>query len=469
MTHSSNGKVKTEEHDVTTFDDNYEIIEDEPQTEPPLDTTERQLIEEHQALQSRDALCLSDEVFEIIDDEEAYCQAVPIDETQDALPSFSNSDSEACAQHAQRPTGDARVDHGIASMPDLVPLTIRDLLHCRRPRLCQSRSDGLCNADNTCVAESVAVTRRNTVGDGDNHHQRTGIKEKRRKVSDVVHYDRVIIEWCCGHDSMLGRPSTYSDGCKVIRLTIDDDLCTMEELQKALRIVQDCPGGRTLLWSSMPRAGGSPLQMLNSALGQGVEKIAAHWRDFRFLWDHFVIVARAVVDICGVIAIEWPETCRYWKEPQVEQFVEKHNFHQSVFHGCACRLVTKYNLPLGQALKKPWACSSSDLMVLSHLSDKCQGGHSHAECRGRDCEASEDYTPAVINAIHEGFRLCRGPSDQKVVEQRSSHVLSPAELSMSCVEHHMFMAAKCRRSSQHSSFLRLVHLAFAAGRDRRFG
>jgi hypothetical protein len=81
--------------------------------------------------------------------------------------------------------------------------------------------------------------------------------ERCRQVSKVLHYDRVIIEWCCGHDSMLGRPSARSDGCKVIRFTIDDDLRTMEGLQKALRIVQDCPRGRTLLWSSMPCAGGA--------------------------------------------------------------------------------------------------------------------------------------------------------------------------------------------------------------------
>jgi hypothetical protein len=67
--------------------------------------------------------------------------------------------------------------------------------------------------------------------------------------------------------------------------------------------------------------------------------------------------------------------------------------------------------------------------------------------RGRNCKASEDYTPAVIDAIREGFRLCCGPSDQQIVGQHSSHVLSPAELGMSCIEHHMFAAAKCRRSS----------------------
>jgi hypothetical protein len=64
--------------------------------------------------------------------------------------------------------------------------------------------------------------------------------ERSRKVSKIFHYDRVIIGRC-GHDTMLGRPSTHSDGCEVIRLTIDDDLRTIKGLQKALRIVQECP------------------------------------------------------------------------------------------------------------------------------------------------------------------------------------------------------------------------------------
>jgi hypothetical protein len=82
--------------------------------------------------------------------------------------------------------------------------------------------------------------------------------EGRSKIPQPNHYDRVIIEWCCGRDSMLGKPSTQSGGCKVVRLTIEDDLRTLEGLRKAIRVLQDCPRGRTLLWSSMPCAGGTP-------------------------------------------------------------------------------------------------------------------------------------------------------------------------------------------------------------------
>jgi hypothetical protein len=92
--------------------------------------------------------------------------------------------------------------------------------------------------------------------------------------------DRVIIECCCRNNSRLGRPSRYSQGCRVARLTIDDDLRTLDGLHKALEIVKRCPPNRTSLWNAMPCVGRSPLQRINSALGIGIEKLDTHWRDF---------------------------------------------------------------------------------------------------------------------------------------------------------------------------------------------
>jgi hypothetical protein len=45
---------------------------------------------------------------------------------------------------------------------------------------------------------------------------------------------------------------------------------------KALKIIKACPKGRTLLWSAMPCAGGSPWHKLHKAQGKGLEKIEAH-------------------------------------------------------------------------------------------------------------------------------------------------------------------------------------------------
>ena len=32
-------------------------------------------------------------------------------------------------------------------------------------------------------------------------------------------YDRLMLEWCCGEDSLFGMPSKASEGCNAVRLT----------------------------------------------------------------------------------------------------------------------------------------------------------------------------------------------------------------------------------------------------------
>jgi hypothetical protein len=145
-------------------------------------------------------------------------------------------------------------------------------------------------------------------------------------------------------------------------------------------------------------------------------------------------MARAVVDIGGKVVIEWPERCKCWTENPVVRFVKQRDFVDSIFHGCACGLVTKHNVHIGQPMKKPWRSSSNDPIVLSFLDRKCQGGHDHAQCRGRDCKASEDYTPAVIDAIHSGFLHCCGPSDEKFVGKCADHTLQAVEMGLPGIE-----------------------------------
>jgi hypothetical protein len=152
-------------------------------------------------------------------------------------------------------------------------------------------------------------------------------------------------------------------------------------------------------------AGGSPWQMLNIYKGVGLEKIEGRWRDFRVLWDNFAIAAQAVMDIGGFVALEWPNQCKYWSDPREEQFLTQREFEKSVFHGCAYDPVTRFNKPLGRPIKKPWRMASNDTRMLTHLNRKCVGDHEHAECRGEDCKASEEYTIAVVAAIHKGFQL----------------------------------------------------------------
>jgi hypothetical protein len=57
---------------------------------------------------------------------------------------------------------------------------------------------------------------------------------------ETIEIDRVIIEWCCGYNR-LGQPSKHSPGCRVVRLTIDDDLRTLDGFHEALNIARHCP------------------------------------------------------------------------------------------------------------------------------------------------------------------------------------------------------------------------------------
>jgi hypothetical protein len=153
------------------------------------------------------------------------------------------------------------------------------------------------------------------------------------------------------------------------------------------------------------------LQRLNKALGIGAEKLDARWRDFYILWGNFEIVAEEVIGLGGVVAVEWPEMNEYWKQPDVIQFLKKFNFDNRIFHGCACSLVTRFGLRPVIPTKQSWRGSSNNSKMPTFLNERCdskrgQEDHKHGDRLGGDCKATEDYTPAIIDATHMGFRLC---------------------------------------------------------------
>ena len=81
---------------------------------------------------------------------------------------------------------------------------------------------------------------------------------------------------------------------------------------------------------------------------------------FSQLWKHFETVAEAVLQKEGVVVIEWPTSCRYWKDPRVQRFLHENGFDKAQIHGCAYRLAA----PCGAPVKKPWALASNDAAIL---------------------------------------------------------------------------------------------------------
>ena len=140
--------------------------------------------------------------------------------------------------------------------------------------------------------------------------------------------ERILLEYCCGEDSRLGRRSSWSKGCHVVRLTKENDMSTPAGLKFALAAARGArrDGKRVDLWGSIPCTGGCPFQRLNAKRGPSTRrKIAAHRALFRLLFANYAILAGEVIKYGGTVALEWPTGCDYWRDPQVEEFVALHN------------------------------------------------------------------------------------------------------------------------------------------------
>ena len=75
-----------------------------------------------------------------------------------------------------------------------------------------------------------------------------------------------------------------------------------------------------------------------------------HISAFKKIWKSFVQIARAVVESGGVVAIEWPKGCSYWRWPRVVALGKELKLIELNFDGCVFGLKTAD----GMLIKKPW-------------------------------------------------------------------------------------------------------------------
>ena len=64
------------------------------------------------------------------------------------------------------------------------------------------------------------------------------------------------------------------------------------------------------------------------------KRIQAHVVLFDKLFEYSKIVAQKVSESGGVIALEWPKGCDYWKFQVVQEFLVKHGLSSIEFDGC---------------------------------------------------------------------------------------------------------------------------------------
>ena len=80
---------------------------------------------------------------------------------------------------------------------------------------------------------------------------------------------------------------------------------------------------------------------------------------FAKLWRRFEGVAAKCLDVGGVIVVEWPRRCDYWKEPRVQAFLAKHHLCSHVFDGCQYG-VTSIRKGLEEVpIRKPWRIATN--------------------------------------------------------------------------------------------------------------
>ena len=191
---------------------------------------------------------------------------------------------------------------------------------------------------------------------------------------------RTIIELCCETDSVLGHKKYVKDGCRVVRITKEDNLASKVGQSKALSAIN---GPNTMLHIALPCTGGCPWMTVLMSKPGGKKQQRAHYNEMRRLWRAMLPIAAAVHAAGGTINFEWPRTCKYWKLPFVQAFLVKYKLSPAHFDGCAFNLksIVKENL----FIKKPWTFATNNPAVHMHF-DKCycNKSHQHTPCEGKD-------------------------------------------------------------------------------------
>ena len=126
-------------------------------------------------------------------------------------------------------------------------------------------------------------------------------------------------------------------------------------------------------------------------------------------------IAHEVRSAGGFIAIEWPQSCDYWSEPEVVNFIQECQLGGVVVHGCMIGLKAQHGPNLGRPIKKPWLVYNNLPELRGHLGVVCDKSHVHTKCQGADTKLSEGYTREFAARVHTAFA-----SNQIVLQARRS-------------------------------------------------
>ena len=202
-------------------------------------------------------------------------------------------------------------------------------------------------------------------------------------------FQRMLIEFCCSSDSKLCTPRQASKGCRLIRVTENEDGttqgCRKWLAQEVQSFRESNPEGEILLYASLPCVGGSPWGYINSLTDKGAERIEQQQKEFTKL---FKSLQKIISEIDGPhfsIAFELSKNCKYWKWPMVQSFLKRQELKLYPFHGCQFGVIDLD----GNPMKKGWMIATN-MEELSSLSEYvCDGSHTHGQSRGTALKLAE--------------------------------------------------------------------------------
>ena len=120
-------------------------------------------------------------------------------------------------------------------------------------------------------------------------------------------YDRIMIEYCCSENSKLGEENRkHAKGCKVIRVTKDDDATRDECITKTVKKVEGLrrsnPKNKTdlMIYISLPCTGGCPWNNVNKE---------SHQRLFKKLFKGLEDLCSRLSHATPILLLELPQPC----------------------------------------------------------------------------------------------------------------------------------------------------------------
>jgi len=227
-------------------------------------------------------------------------------------------------------------------------------------------------------------------------------KEKFHNVNPQSDERWCVILLCTEAESYMQSTNLWPKNCTVVDVTERDDFNSPTGYQKVCDMIDKHYPFAALL-VSFPCTGGCMWNIgINSKRSECQDKLNQHWKLFHRLWEQFELLLAKYGDTLS-IAIEWPDSCTYWREHRVRRVLKRMKLVELHFHGCRFGLRSIRNPDL--YLKKPWRIATNMRTFALWFTRKCQNDHNHDMTNSQNAVHSQYYTTAFTTFAHMAIFL----------------------------------------------------------------